>query len=84
MLTAIARLVSARPKRVLLATLLFAVVAGVVGGPVAGSMKGGSDNFEDPASESVAARHTLERAAGTSSEPDAIALVRPGARVPDS
>ena len=81
MLTAIARLVSARPKRVLLATLLFAVFAGVVGGPVAGSMKGGSDNFEDPASESVAARQTLERAAGASSEPDAIALVRRGGSV---
>src|SRR2546423_1420022 len=81
MLTAIARLVSARPKRVLLATLLFAVLAGVVGGPVAGSMKAGSDNFEDPSSESVAARHTLERAAGMSSEPDAIALVRPGTPV---
>jgi RND superfamily putative drug exporter len=81
MLTAIARLVSARPRRVLVATLLFAVLAGVVGGPVAGSMKGGSDNFEDPASESVAARQTLERAAGASSEPDAIALVRPGVPV---
>jgi putative drug exporter of the RND superfamily len=81
MLTTIARLVSARPKRVLLGTLLFAVLAGVIGGPVAGSMKAGSDNFEDPASESVAARHTLERAAGMSSEPDVIALVRPGAPV---
>jgi len=38
MLTTIARLVSARPKRVLLGTVLFAVLAGVVGGPVAGSM----------------------------------------------
>src|ERR1700704_2235861 len=81
MLTKIARLVSARPKRVLLGTLLFAMLAGVIGGPVAGSMKAGSDNFEDPASESVAARHTLERAAGMSSEPDVIALVRPGAPV---
>jgi RND superfamily putative drug exporter len=80
-LTAIARLVSARPQRVLLATVLFAVLAGVIGGPVAGSMKGGSDNFEDPASESVAARQTLERAAGASSEPDALALVRPGGPV---
>jgi uncharacterized membrane protein YdfJ with MMPL/SSD domain len=81
MLTAIARFVSARPRRVLVGTLVFAVVAGVVGGPVAGSMKAGSDNFEDPSSESVAARHTLEHAAGASSEPDAIALVRPGAPV---
>ncbi len=81
MLASIARLVSARPKRVLLATLLFAVFAGVVGGSVAGGLKAGSDNFEDPASESVAARHTLERAAGMSSEPDALALVRPGALV---
>src|SRR5437879_4075228 len=81
MLTTIARLVSARPKRILVGTVLFAVLAGVVGGPVAGSMKAGSDNFEDPASESVAARHTLERAAGMSSEPDVIALVRPGAPV---
>src|SRR2546429_8608655 len=81
MLAAIARFVSARPKRVLLATLLFALVAGVVGGPVAGSMKGGADNFEDPSSESVAARTALEHAAGASSEPDAIALVRPGAPV---
>jgi uncharacterized membrane protein YdfJ with MMPL/SSD domain len=81
MLTAIARLVSARPKRVLLATVVFAIVAGVVGGPVAGSMKGGADNFEDPASESVAARQSLEHAAGSSAEPDAIALVRPAAPV---
>ena len=81
MLSSIARLVSARPKRVLLGTLLFAVVAGVIGGPVAGSMKAGADNFEDPASESVAARNTLEHAAGTSSEPDVIALVRPASPV---
>ena len=62
-------------------TLAFAVVAGVIGGPVAGVMKAGSDNFEDPASESVAARHALERASGASPEPDLIALVRPGAAV---
>src|SRR5436190_20722740 len=81
MLATIARLVSARPKRVLLGTLLFAALAGVVGGPVAGSMKAGSDNFEDPASESVAARTALEHAAGMSADPDAIALVRPAAPV---
>src|SRR2546423_1084913 len=81
MLNEIARLVSARPKRVLLATLLFGVVAGVIGGPVAGSMKAGADNFEDPASESVAASNTLEHAAGTSSEPDVIALVHPASPV---
>jgi RND superfamily putative drug exporter len=80
MLTTIARLVSARPKRVLLATLLFAVLAGVVGGPVAGSMKAGSDNFEDPASESVAARQTLERASGSELAPAGQAKVREVAR----
>jgi uncharacterized membrane protein YdfJ with MMPL/SSD domain len=81
MLTFLARLVSAHPRRVVVVTLVFAVVAGVLGGPVAGVMKAGSDNFEDPASESASARHALERAGRASAEPDLIALVRPGAPV---
>ena len=82
MLAGIARFVSARPRRVLAATFAFAVLAAVIGGPVAGSMKAGSDNFEDPASESSTARAALQQAAGMSAEPDVIALVRPvGARL---
>ncbi|MDQ6749935.1 MAG: MMPL family transporter [Actinomycetota bacterium] len=81
MLIFIARLASSHPRRIVLVTLVFAVIAGVLGGPVAGVMKAGSDNFEDPASESVAARHVLERAGGASAEPDLIALVAPGAPV---
>jgi RND superfamily putative drug exporter len=80
-LNAIANLVSARPRRVLVVTLVFAVAAGVLGAPVAGVMKAGSDNFEDPASESHAASKALERVSGASPEPDVIAVVRPGGDV---
>ncbi|MDX6668127.1 MAG: putative drug exporter of the superfamily, partial [Solirubrobacteraceae bacterium] len=80
-MNAIANLVSARPRRVLAVTVVFAVAAGVLGAPVAGVMKAGSDNFEDPASESHAASKALERVSGASPDADVIAVVRPGGDV---
>jgi uncharacterized membrane protein YdfJ with MMPL/SSD domain len=81
MFDAITSLVARRARWVLVTTALFAAVAGVLGTPVAGVMKSGADNFDDPASENVAARSTLERAGGASPSPDLIAVVRPGAPV---
>ena len=68
----------AHPKRVLLAALVFFVVAGVFGGPVAGLLST-NDEFSDPGSESVAADERLEDATGRRPTPGIVLLVRPAA-----
>ncbi len=70
----LAHLVSHRPRRVLLLGLVFVMVAAAVGGPLPGLLKSG-DDFDDPGSESAAARVAVERATGTGAWPDVIALV---------
>ena len=60
----LADLAHRRSLRILLATALWAIVAAVVGGPVVGLLSASSDEFDDPASESVIARKQLENAAG--------------------
>ena len=66
-----------RPRRVLLLALLATVVAGVVGGPVAGLLGGGG--FDDPGSETSAARTALSEASGTDPDASVVALLRPAA-----
>jgi uncharacterized membrane protein YdfJ with MMPL/SSD domain len=77
----LADLATRRPRRILLVTVIFTVVAAALGGPVAGLMRAGNDSFDDPGSENVAARAALERATGSSPEPDVYAVVRPGVPV---
>jgi len=76
MLTRLGRLVVARPRRVLLATLVFLVLAGVLGGPVAGLLSTG-DDFADPGSEAVAAKERIEAATGVGATASVVVLVRP-------
>ncbi len=63
---------------VLVAAVLAVFAAGAYGGPVVGLLDTG-DDFEDPASEAVQARDTVERVTGASAAPDAVVLVRLGA-----
>ena len=80
MLDALARFIDRRRRRVLAATVVLVAVAGVFGGPVVGLLDT-DDDFEDPASEAVAAREAIVRATGESAVPDRVALVRLGAPV---
>jgi RND superfamily putative drug exporter len=80
MLDSLARFIDRRRRAVLAATVVVVAAAGMYGGPVVGIL-GGDDDFEDPASEAVAAREAIVAATGRSAAPDAIALVRLGAPV---
>ncbi len=81
----LAHLVTRRPRRVLGIGLLFVILAAVVGGPLPGVLKAG-DDFDDPGSQSAAARTAIEHATGTSAWPDVVALVPTpaGATAPES
>jgi RND superfamily putative drug exporter len=76
--TALARLTSLRPKRVLLGAVLMAVVAGVFGLGVASRL--GPYGATDPASESVKASDALERATGVTTSDSIVVLVRGSSR----
>ena len=63
-----------RPRRVLACAGLLLVVAAVVAGPVLGRLQPFSS--DDPGSQSVAARHAIERATGHDPYYNLVALVR--------
>jgi uncharacterized membrane protein YdfJ with MMPL/SSD domain len=77
MIDTLARAIHRRRVRVLAITAAFALIAGILGGPVVGLLKAGND-FEDPASPSVAARESIAHATGALVTPSVIALVRTG------
>ena len=72
----LANLATHRPWLVVICAMLFGVVAIMLGGRVAGTMTNGSDDFEDPSSESVLARERLAEVADTRPDVDVVALVR--------
>ncbi len=74
MLGLLSRIVVRRPRRVVAAIALLAVVAGVLGGGVADRLA--PYRADDPASESYRAEHLLERS-GANAATDVVALVRP-------
>jgi RND superfamily putative drug exporter len=78
----LARLIDRRRRAVLVVSVLVVFAAGAFGGPVVGLLDVG-DDFSDPRSESILARDTVERVTGRSAAPDAIVLVRLGARIED-
>jgi uncharacterized membrane protein YdfJ with MMPL/SSD domain len=77
MLSALARLLFRRRRRVLIGAVLLVFVAGAVGGPVAGLLES-DDDFDPPSAEAVQAREAIADATGASATPDVIALVRGG------
>ncbi|HEX5783015.1 MAG TPA: MMPL family transporter [Solirubrobacteraceae bacterium] len=79
-MVALARTIHRRRRLVLAVTLVVVAAAGVFGGPVVGLLDS-DDDFEDPRSESVLARDTVERVTGRSASPDMVVLVRLGAPV---
>jgi uncharacterized membrane protein YdfJ with MMPL/SSD domain len=74
MLRSLANTLAARPRRTLIATLVFVVIAGVIGGPLAGSLKS-SGGFAPPQSDSQLATNMLQRASGTEATPGIVLLV---------
>ena len=74
MFDALSRLATTRPRRVLVVTAFFFVVAGVVGGPVAGLLNTDSDSFSDTSAESAVAMQRIESASGLSATPDVLVL----------
>ena len=84
MFNRLTNLASGRPGRVLLVTLLVVIVSVFFGGPVAGLLSSDNSNFEDPASQAVLARASLEQAADASPAVGLVALVRTGTNVSTS
>ena len=74
MLTHLSDRIAARPKRGLLAVLLFVLLAGAVGGPVAGLLED-SGGFTPADSGSVATVERIERATGNQASAAVILLV---------
>src|SRR5947209_6907913 len=74
MLTRLADLAIARPRRLALLSLLAFVVAFAVGGPAA-NMFVAKDPFADPSSQSARAEHTVKRLTGEESSPGVLAVV---------
>src|ERR1700744_4411914 len=74
MLCSLAHTLSARPRRTLIATLVFVVIAGAIGGPLAGAVKS-SGGVGTPHSDSQVATHVLQAATGTEPTPGIVLLV---------
>jgi RND superfamily putative drug exporter len=74
MLRSLAHTLGAHPRRTLITTLLFVVVAGAIGGPLAGALKS-SGGFAPPSSDSQVATRMLQRATGTEPTPGIVLLV---------
>ncbi len=75
MLSTLSLRLSRRPRRTLLAVLLFVIVAGAIGGPVAGALQG-SGGFQPPDAGSQIAIRQIERATGAEPAPGVLLLVR--------
>ncbi|HEY2637458.1 MAG TPA: MMPL family transporter, partial [Solirubrobacteraceae bacterium] len=63
-----------RPRRTLVAVLLFVIVAGVIGGPVAGKLQS-SGGFVAPGADSEVATHRVEAATGLRADAGVVLLV---------
>ncbi len=74
MLRSLAHTLAARPRRTLVATFIFVVIAGAIGGPLAGALKS-SGGFAPPSSDSQLATGMLQRATGTEATPGIVLLV---------
>jgi uncharacterized membrane protein YdfJ with MMPL/SSD domain len=77
----LAAFVHRRARRILAGAVVFFFVAAAVGGPVAGQLTRTSRDFQDPGSESAAARDRIEAATGSEPGYGVVALVRPGGDV---
>lgn len=76
MLTALADRITARPKRVLLIAVAFAMLAAVIGGPIFGLLEA-EGGFTDSDSDSARAEARVEQVSGTEPNAAVIALLAP-------
>jgi RND superfamily putative drug exporter len=74
MLRSLAHTLAAHPRRTLIATFAFVVIAGAIGGPLAGALKS-SGGFAPPNSDSQVATNMLQRASGTEASPGIVLLL---------
>lgn len=81
MLRRLADLSLRRPRRVLVATGLFVLVAGLLGGPAPGLLKAPHD-FDATGSAGYRAQRLVEHATGIQAEPGVLLLVHAGPRSP--
>jgi RND superfamily putative drug exporter len=79
MFTALANLADRRAKRVVIAAIVVAVIAGVLGGGVASRLS--SYGADDPATDSIKAQQRIAAATGLDSNPGLVALVHTGGPV---
>ncbi|HYM57068.1 MAG TPA: MMPL family transporter [Solirubrobacteraceae bacterium] len=79
MLNSLASFLDRRRRVALWLAVPVVTLAGAFGGPAFGLLETGTEDFDDPASESVVASAQIARATGASASPDVIALVRLGA-----
>ena len=75
MFTALAARIAAAPKRTLVLSLLFVVIAAAVGGPVVGSLEN-SGGFTPEDAGSVQALAAIQSATGAQATPRVVALLR--------
>ncbi|TMC49986.1 MAG: MMPL family transporter [Chloroflexi bacterium] len=75
----LARRIVRHPRRVIVAVVVLALVAGILGGPVAGLLSPGG--FSDPNSESAAAARQVAAATHADPQQTVVTLVRPGTPV---
>ena len=80
MLTSLANMIFAHPKRLLLIAATFAILAAGFGGPVFGLLNA-DGGFTDADSDSARAEVRVERATGSAATPDVIALLTTGAPI---
>ena len=76
MFNSLSSLIVRRPWRVVTVAVLFVLISGVFGGTVASRLQSGG--FDDPGSQSTAARQQLETAAGINRDQNVIALIHTG------
>ncbi|MFT4298946.1 MAG: MMPL family transporter [Aeromicrobium sp.] len=74
MFDALSRLASSRPKRILVVTGLFFVIAAVFGGPVTGLLNADTDSFSDTGSDSSLALDLVAEASGLDAMPSIVVL----------
>jgi uncharacterized membrane protein YdfJ with MMPL/SSD domain len=75
MLTSFAALVGSRPRRTLLAVLLFVLAAGALGGSVADRLESGEGGFAPADADSIRAVERLEEATGRQPSPGIVVLL---------
>jgi uncharacterized membrane protein YdfJ with MMPL/SSD domain len=74
-LSRLARLAVARPRRMIVLSLVAFVVVAVLGGPAPGRFEA-PRAFDDPGSQATAAREQIERATGAGASAEVVALVK--------